>query len=278
MPICIECGKEFPNRVKVNGQIKVVHKRLHCMECVPFGSGRKKTYHISSKKSNDRVLTEKGLVICSWCGQEKNISEFYKSKKRGEEYIQPHCKECQKIAMRKRWIKIKNQCVDYKGSECEVCGYNKCIAALDFHHRDPTKKDFQLSNTRWNFSKKDWEKIKKEMDKCILVCSNCHREIHYKGITETEINHDNLVFLEKSKEKYRTPTSICPICGKDVYGRSKYCSKECGHISLRRADWPSKKELKIMIDTMSWSAIARKYGVVDNTVRKWAKKYNLLSP
>ncbi len=55
---------------------------------------------------------------------------------------------------------------------CERCGYNKCIGALEFHHLDPTIKDELVCRSR------SFEKAKKEMDKCVLLCSNCHREEH----------------------------------------------------------------------------------------------------
>lgn len=72
-------------------------------------------------------------------------------------------------------IKAKKLLVEYKGGECERCGYNKCIDALEFHHKDPSEKDFTISGKSWAF-----ERLKKEADKCILVCSNCHKEIHFK--------------------------------------------------------------------------------------------------
>lgn len=71
--------------------------------------------------------------------------------------------------------KQKQRAVDYKGKKCEICGYDKCITALEFHHKDPNKKDFGLSTT----INKSWNKLKPELDKCMLVCANCHREIHY---------------------------------------------------------------------------------------------------
>ena len=71
--------------------------------------------------------------------------------------------------------KNKERAVDYKGGKCDRCGYNKCIIALEFHHTDPKEKDFHISSNM----NKSWDKVKKELDKCILVCSNCHREIHY---------------------------------------------------------------------------------------------------
>lgn len=68
----------------------------------------------------------------------------------------------------------KEKAVEYKGGKCSICDYNKCITALEFHHLDPSEKDFTVSNN----INKAWSKIKEELDKCILVCANCHREIH----------------------------------------------------------------------------------------------------
>lgn len=65
--------------------------------------------------------------------------------------------------------------IDYKGGKCVFCGYCSDITALDFHHLDEKLKVFGLSQRGLTRS---WEKIRMELDKCILVCSNCHREIH----------------------------------------------------------------------------------------------------
>ena len=69
--------------------------------------------------------------------------------------------------------KLKIKAVEYKGGKCKICGYNKCYSALSFHHIDSELKDFTISGTS-----RCWEKIKKELDKCIVVCNNCHAEIH----------------------------------------------------------------------------------------------------
>lgn len=71
--------------------------------------------------------------------------------------------------------KLKEMSVIYKGGCCEICGYNKCINALEFHHKDPKEKDFSPSGKSYS-----WERVKNEIDKCILVCANCHREIHHR--------------------------------------------------------------------------------------------------
>jgi len=61
-----------------------------------------------------------------------------------------------------------------------VCGYGRYQGALEFHHLDTSKKDFGLSTKGLTRS---WEKTKRELEKCILVCSNCHKEIH-AGLTQ----------------------------------------------------------------------------------------------
>lgn len=63
--------------------------------------------------------------------------------------------------------------VDYKGGCCEKCGYNKSIAALQFHHKNPEEKDFTIGGSSYSI-----DRLKKEADKCMLVCANCHIEIH----------------------------------------------------------------------------------------------------
>jgi AraC-like DNA-binding protein len=72
------------------------------------------------------------------------------------------------------WRREKKQLlVDYKGGKCENCGYSKCIEALEFHHTDPSTKEFAVGSMRYSYST-----LKKEVDKCMLLCANCHREIH----------------------------------------------------------------------------------------------------
>lgn len=85
------------------------------------------------------------------------------------------CKKCATDAVRKRRKVLKEKAVEYKNGSCELCGYSKCIDALEFHHKDPNEKDFGIAAKGYTRS---WEKVKEELDKCIMVCSNCHRELH----------------------------------------------------------------------------------------------------
>jgi len=72
------------------------------------------------------------------------------------------------------WRKRKKiELVKYKGGYCEKCGYDKSFEVLQFHHINPSEKDFTISGKSYSL-----ERLKKEVDKCILVCANCHIEIH----------------------------------------------------------------------------------------------------
>jgi hypothetical protein len=85
------------------------------------------------------------------------------------------CKQCRNDAVARRRKKVKRLLVEYKGGKCERCSYDRCVEALDFHHRDPNEKDFSISKDGHTLA---LEKLKQEVDKCDLVCANCHREIH----------------------------------------------------------------------------------------------------
>ena len=62
-----------------------------------------------------------------------------------------------------------------RGGQCEFCGYSRDVSALEFHHRDESKKKFSISGDGITRS---WKRTQREIDKCVLVCANCHREIH----------------------------------------------------------------------------------------------------
>lgn len=86
------------------------------------------------------------------------------------------CVKCQKEDVAKRRLKVKKIMVDRLGGKCSLCGYSKCLKALEFHHTNPSLKNFNLgSKMTWN-PEKLWEEVKK----CILLCANCHREVEDK--------------------------------------------------------------------------------------------------
>jgi predicted HNH restriction endonuclease len=104
-------------------------------------------------------------VVCTWhlC---KKLLEGRKTK-----FCNRSCQNKYYVDKRRKDLKIK--AVQFMGTSCKFCGYAKCYGALDFHHlRD---KSFSISKEGYTRS---WEKIKAELQKCILVCKNCHAEIH----------------------------------------------------------------------------------------------------
>lgn len=78
---------------------------------------------------------------------------------------------------------LKKQAIEYKGGKCILCGYHKCEAALCFHHVNPFEKENNISRLR------SWKRVEEELNKCVLLCNNCHSELHqgFVDITILEI-------------------------------------------------------------------------------------------
>ena len=99
------------------------------------------------------------------CGETDPVKFYQKRKNK--------CIACSLIADVQFGVKKKQKAVDFLGGKCVVCGYDKYNGALHFHHTDPTQKEDWGSSRNWGF-----DRLKKELIKCILVCGNCHAEIH----------------------------------------------------------------------------------------------------
>ncbi len=109
---------------------------------------------------------------CYSCKQHLPITDFYgqSDRKNGASI----CKKCFNKYCIDRWKARKREFVDFKGGCCSACGYNKSLNALEFHHLVPEDKEFNWTKMRLRSRKS----ILEELDKCILLCSNCHRELH----------------------------------------------------------------------------------------------------
>jgi len=88
-------------------------------------------------------------------------------------------------AVRRRRKKIREMALEYKGDKCKRCGYSRCLEALEFHHTSSSRKDFSVSSKGYTRS---WKRVKEELDKCILLCANCHREIHVQNSAASDGN------------------------------------------------------------------------------------------
>ena len=114
--------------------------------------------------------------ICCTCKIEKPEEDFHwkvKNKTR-----QSKCKECLYEYQRNRWHERKMDAIKYLGGVCQDCKQMPHPAVMQFHHLNPSEKDFS-----WNKGRlRNWNSVKKELDKCVLLCANCHciRHSDYK--------------------------------------------------------------------------------------------------
>lgn len=169
----------------------------------------------------------------------------------------------------------KAQIVYVMGEKCSVCGYNKCNAALELHHLDPSQKDFTLSDNVY----RAWENVKIELQKTTLLCANCHREVHAGLIDNSTLvsSYDEAKAEEISGYVYNQKhkkTCICKKCGCIVSYGANYC-QNCRAELSRKVERPSRVQLKEDIRNLSMVQVGKKYGVSDNAIRKWCDKYNL---
>jgi hypothetical protein len=158
----------------------------------------------------------------------------------------------------------KLKAIEMFGGKCQICGYNKCPNALEFHHVGEKKESPSYIIMRWS-----WERAKKELEKCILICANCHREIHYQN--------RNVGFSRFLKPWL---TIRCQQCKSSFETKNEdqiFCSDICRHVGVRKVKQrPNKEELASLIKEFPWVRIGKMFKVSDNAVRKWARKYELL--
>lgn len=108
--------------------------------------------------------------LCPKCSQVKPLSDFYKrGGKRSDG--SPYCKSCFIAYSVNRWVEKKKEAVAYKGGACEDCKGVFDYYLYDFHHIDPNTKEYDWHKLRLY----GWERMKKELDKCALLCCMCHR-------------------------------------------------------------------------------------------------------
>ena len=170
---------------------------------------------------------------------------------------------------RLRGIKRKVYLIDLRGGCCEICGYNKNIATFDFHHRDPNDKEHQLDIRKLANSSMEW--VLSEFEKCDLLCSNCHREIH-----SPQLNLNNVRELIKNLDDDILITKIigkpkCVDCGCEINYTHKRC-RSCSDFNKRTVERPEINVLKEEIKNNTQEWCAKKYGVTRATIRRWVNK------
>lgn len=163
MPNCEQCGESFPNHIIVDGKRRNLQNRHYCLDCSPFGLHNTSKLEGGSRRgrANSNGLERR----CVLCGRPYVF-------RNGSGHTLTRCNSC---AVYQRRTETKRRAVEYLGGACKYCGYSKCLAALTFNHRDSTKKDFNIGRV----GTKPWKVVVLELDKCDLVCFNCHTEFHW---------------------------------------------------------------------------------------------------
>jgi hypothetical protein len=152
---CLNCEKQVPRLAWIDGKKRNLNNRKYCFECSPFGQH-------NTRKIHDPASASTPIYECRIC------SKTYQG---GHGQSKGVCSSCRVSASRRN---KKTALIEYKGGKCVVCNYNSCQQALQFHHKDPNEKEFAVANS----GTLDIKKLKAEVDKCLLVCANCHVEIH----------------------------------------------------------------------------------------------------
>ena len=141
---CESCGRLFPAKQVVEGKIRSLYRRRFCLECSPFG------VHNTSKNPPGSLAPSELIEL----RRKRRNAKTYR-------YLKKHRKQ------------LKRLLVAACGGRCASCAYAGTPAALDFHHRDASTKDFAISEFHGS-----WEQLLVEAKKCDLLCANCHRLRH----------------------------------------------------------------------------------------------------
>lgn len=166
--------------------------------------------------------------ICRRCKK-----EFVLNRSKGNKGYQ-----CNSCATAIKGIRAKERALKYKGCKCQICGYDECTEALEFHHLNPQQKQMNFNTAI--MGKYKWDTIKQELDKCILVCSNCHRELHYhEGLEE---KYEKIINEQKQQKKLHKPETY---------------------------------ELFIKELNKDYENMSKKYNVSINTLKRWENSYGM---
>jgi hypothetical protein len=203
-------------------------------------------------------------LTCILCGNQ--YTHF-----RGSGHSLKLCASCRTNQQR---YKKKVMAVEYLGGKCSRCDYDKSFRCLAFHHIDPSEKDTSIADIRT----RSWDTIVEELDKCVLLCHNCHGEIHEeleaqeRGFNRFEKAREELTETERIKIRrgaIKPEPRFCSDCGIPITRQSTRCKSCAGkHCQPTKIDWPPLDELLKRLSESNYSALGRELGVSDNAIRK----------
>ncbi len=156
--------------------------------------------------------------------------------------------------------------IESMGGCCQICGYDRCESALHFHHLDPNEKDFGFAQIRASI--KAWATIVEELRKCVLLCGNCHAEVHDDLVTvPKDAARFDERYLDYKKMLKDEQKRTCPVCQEDKLFYGKTCSKQCAGKLRGKIDWDAI-DLIALKETKTFQEIGDMLGCSDAAVRK----------
>ena len=218
---------------------------------------------------------------CKICGQMFDTKPTGTSRHFCFECVPNNITLCERTISKRR--SIKKHGIKILGDKCMKCGESR-MYTLDFHHKDRNEKENALSVL---LKDSRYKQFFEELEKCILLCSNCHREFHFLENTQNltiekyvDLSQFNPIF-PTFERGYATQskTYTCKECHQQItlkQGKSitQICPK-CAMIKTRKTIRPSASLLYQELIQESFINLGKKYKVTDNTIRKWCRQYNI---
>ena len=145
------------------------------------------SFFSSIGKETEQVEYERDHRSKEYCEKHGHTEFTYSSK------YKIKCIKCQSVRKSLRKNRNRQELLKLHGSKCSVCSYDKCSSALQFHHIDPSEKEFEISESAYSL-----ENLISEAKKCVLLCANCHAEVENE-ILKSKIE---LFYSKKGSEKF----------------------------------------------------------------------------
>lgn len=168
----------------------------------------------------------------------------------------------------KRWRRnAKRRLIFAFGNKCGICGYDKCDEVMEFHHLDPTEKETSWGRIRGSIQ--GWNQIVTEMRKCVMLCSNCHKEVHAGAASVpdgvTRLDEQALDYKQREKASY---FDQCSVCGKEKLKSLKTCSQACAAKRKLRVNWADVDINALLLQHGTYSAVGDLLGVTGAAVKR----------
>lgn len=198
------------------------------------------------------MLHNLAMEKCKWylCENKRGVRSEFCSRK---------CDNKSRVTRKRR--ELKSKAVEYLGGQCVHCGYKKSNRALEFHHTNPKEKDFTIGSGYI----KSWEKMQLELDKCILLCRNCHAEEH-------ERLYDNLIGNSLLYTKTNIRENIfCIDCGDKLAYFTKRSALRCRPCLkvFNRKITHTQEEVRSMVANSNINRTAKSLGVSFLTIKRY---------